>query len=392
MLINKLSGNEIGKRMRIARESAGISQSNAAKSIDVARTTLVAIEKGQRRLHHEELSRLVQLYGTSANAIMRQEAVHVNLVPEFRKLRSSTDQVVYESARLLNNLVQAEVELENILQVSRKRNYPPERPIMPGNVRIEAEEAAFELRHFLGLSFSPVKDLVSLLEMDLGIRIYVRKLHSSVAGLFAYDDTVGACILVNAMHDANRRAFTISHELGHFVSVRHEREVLYEGKTVNTREERYANAFAAAFLTPARTVMQSFREITIGASHLTRRHVILLSHTFGVSRAMMVRRLEQLELIKRGSWEWFEQNEGITDKQASQVLGDSEVIDRCTEEAQQPTTRRLSLLAAAAWRRDLLSEGQLSQLLQLDRLSVRKILDDEDIGLDQSDGMPKLTG
>ncbi len=68
-------------------------------------------------------------------------------------------------------------------------------------------------------------------------------------------------------------------------------EILHRNETENTREERYANAFGRAFLTPARGVMQKFHEVTAGSDRLTRRHIIILAHFFGVSREAMVRRL-----------------------------------------------------------------------------------------------------
>ena len=159
--------------------------------------------------------------------------------------------------------------------------------------------------------------------MDLGVRVYMRPLDSHVSGLFAYDEQVGACILLNANHPRERRAQSAAHELGHFVSSRQSPEVLYRDSQENSREERYANVFGRAFLTPARTVMLRFREITQGSSHLTRRHVILLAHTFGVSREAMVRRLEELKLTKPGTWDWFQAHGGITNEQARQVLGET---------------------------------------------------------------------
>ena len=77
-------------------------------------------------------------------------------------------------------------------------------------------------------------------------------------------------------------------------------DVQYRDGGEGSREERYANAFGRAFLTPARTVMQRFREVTQGASQLTRRHVIVLAYTFGVSREALVRRIEELNLTKPG--------------------------------------------------------------------------------------------
>jgi transcriptional regulator with XRE-family HTH domain len=234
---------ELGERLRLAREAAGLTQKLAADAISVARTTLVAIEQGQRRVKMEELQRLSKLYQTSVNALLRREAVHVDLVPRFRKLLGSEDSGAAKATELLANLARAEVELENLLGIKRARNYPPERPILSGDVRMQAEQDALELRQRLGLGFAPAVDIVTLLEMELGLRVYVRRFDGSVSGVFAYDEALGGCILLNANHPRERRNQTAGHELGHFISVRNAPEVLHADEPENSREERYANAF-----------------------------------------------------------------------------------------------------------------------------------------------------
>jgi Zn-dependent peptidase ImmA (M78 family) len=122
-------------------------------------------------------------------------------------------------------------------------------------------------------------------------------------------------------------------------------------------------------------VRQRFAEITAGQSHLTRRHIILLASAFGVAREAIVRRLEELGLAKRGTWDWFEANGGITDEQARQVLGELPVRGSSLVEAQGAVPPRLALLAREAWKRGFYSEGQLARLLKLDRHEVRELLD-----------------
>ena len=375
VMIESLPDSEIGERLRIAREAAGLTQAAAAEKIDVARTTIVAIERGQRRIKTNELQGLCSLYGTSANAILRQEAVHLDMVPRFRKLAQSADDAAERAAGLLNDLVSAEVELENALGIKRVRSYPPERRILPGDVRQQAEQDAQDLRDWMGLGAGPVLDIVSLLDLQLGIRVYVRPLDGKISGLFAYDEAVGACMLLNAAHPVGRIIQTGAHELGHFNSARRQPEVLTEGEVPHSREERYADHFGRCFVTPARAVRQRFAEITAGQSHLTRRHIILLASAFGVAREAIVRRLEELGLTKRGTWDWFQANGGITDEQARQVLGELPVRGSSLLEAQGAVPPRLALLAREAWKRGFYSEGQLARLLKLDRHEVRELLD-----------------
>jgi Zn-dependent peptidase ImmA (M78 family)/DNA-binding XRE family transcriptional regulator len=373
--LDQISPNEIGERLRLARDAADLTQAQAADAVDMARTTLVAIEQGQRRVRMEELQKLAKLYGSSANALLRTEAVHVDLTPKFRKLVGDRDESSRAASHLLADLAKAEVELENLLGVHRTRNYPAERSIMPGNVLIQAEQDALEVRQRLGLGLAPIADMVTLLELELGVRVYVRRLNTRISGLFAYDDKMGACILLNANHPRERRALSAAHELGHLVSTRREADVLDDRSPERTPEERYCNAFARNFLMPARAVMQKFKEVTAGARRLTRRHIIVLAHAFGVSREALVRRLEELRLTKSGTWDWFEENGGITDDQARQVLGDLVRVDARKADADRPTTLRLNMLAAEAWQQGLLSEGQLIRLLKLDRVELRRLLD-----------------
>ncbi|SEI15013.1 Helix-turn-helix domain-containing protein [Rhizobium tibeticum] len=374
----QLNSEQIGERLRIARENAAKTQADAAAVIGAARTTLVAMEKGARRVKIGELQQLAQFYGTSVNALLRKEAVHVELTPKFRKLVDHDEPVVTTAAELMAQLVRADVELETLLGIAHVRNLPPERAILAGDVRQQAEQHALELRHWLGLGLAPVSDIGAVLEMQMGVRLYVRRLPGKISGLFAFQESVGACILLNASHPLDRRTQTAAHELGHLVSTRMQAEVSEIDELESSREEKYANAFARGFLTPAQAVRQKFEEVTAGASSLTRRHVIVLAHFFHVSREAMVRRLEELQLTKRGTWDWFQANGNITDDHVRQVLGDVTQNDRMKDDAALPVPIKTGLMAYQAAKRGLLSEGQISRMLRLDRVKVRDILMDID--------------
>jgi len=375
MHYDQLSPEEIGARLRKAREAAKFKQAEVAEKLGVGRTTLVSIEKGERRARFDEVRRLARLYDTSINALLRTGAVVTDLAPQFRRQYDRVDDAADKAAKLLSELAQAEVELENLLGVRRTFNLPPERPILPGDVRMQAEQDALELRHWLGLGANPIKDIITILELQVGVRVYVRKLDARIAGLFAYDEAVGACMLLNANHPPERRTQTAAHEIGHLIGTRRRPEILETREVGNSREERYANVFARTLLTPASAVKLKFQEFLAGAERFTRRHVVVLAHFFGVSREAMVRRLEELGLIREGTWDWFDANGGISDAQAKQVLGELFGQETARDDASRPTTLRLALLATEAWRQDLMSEGQISRLLHLNRVELRELFD-----------------
>lgn len=388
-ILESFPTEDMGERLRLAREDVKMTQAVAASEAGMSRTTLVAIEKGQRRVRLDELRTLTGIYRITINELLRQEPIQINLLPQFRKVTESEDESVDHAATLLNDLVRAEVELEQLLGISRATTYPPETPILPGNVRQQAEQDALDLRQWLGLGLNPINDIVSLLELQLGARVYVRKLPPSISGLFAFDDAVGPCILLNANHPRDRRANTAGHETGHFMSTRKSADVLDDATLETAREERYANAFGRAFLMPARAVKQKFQDVTAGALSLSRRHIIVLANYFGVSREALVRRLEELGLIKRDSWDWFVENGGITNEQVIQVLG-ALPKDEHKDDADRPISLRMSMMADEVWRRGLLSEGQLARMLRLDRLELRALLDGLGDEGSEADGAPKL--
>jgi Zn-dependent peptidase ImmA (M78 family) len=393
--INEISAQEIGRRLRLARESADIRQDDAAQVIGLSRPTLVSIEKGTRRVRIQELQSLAHHYGVSVNALLRREAVHTDLFPRFRRLRETEDNHTAEAIQLLNHLVKAEVEMENVLGIQRAVNYPPERGINAGNVNQLAEQHAQELRDVLGLGPGPISDIFTLIELDLGIRLYQRRLSPSsrVAGLFAYDPAVGACILLNANHPLERRIQSAAHELGHFTGTRQVPEVLEENEQFLSREERYANAFGRAFLMPRKSLEASFRKLTAGADKLTRRHVILLAHQQHVSREAYVRRLEELELVRKGTWAWFESHGGISNKDARAVLQDAaERPDAAKEAADRPVSHRMALMAYEVWKRDLMSEGQIAELLNLRRVELRGLIDQIELEESETDDLLKFPG
>lgn len=377
--VHHLTSEELGRRLRLAREKKGITQADAARLVNLSRTTLVAIEKGDRPVRDAELIALIDCYGITMNEMLRREAVHVDLVPRFRKLRAGTHDGIDDAILILNHLVTAEIELETILGIERTSNLPLERPLLPGDVRQQAESDALELRHRMGLGQGPVHNVFSLLELDLGVRIYAHRLDSHISGLFAHDDDIGACILVNSSHRYERQVAAAAHELGHLISTRRKPDVCFQNSPHNTRAERYASAFSAAFLMPERTVMQKLSENCAGSKRLTRRHVIILAHYFGVSREALVRRLEALRLAKEGTWGWFQHRGGITDQQAEDVLDISSAGVFSSSSRPVQTSVRLETLAAQALQRDLLSEGQVASLLKIDRHRARRLrLEEED--------------
>jgi Zn-dependent peptidase ImmA (M78 family)/transcriptional regulator with XRE-family HTH domain len=367
--MSRLGPAELGERLRGARSGANLTQDAAAASLGMARTTLVAIEKGQRPVRPEELLAFARLYDVSAGKLTSPDAVHVDLSAKFRRAEGrEASKAVTAALGLLNRLATGAVQLERLLGHEPRTDYPPPIRINPQIAHQQAEDAANNLRTRLGVGLGPIPDLIGLLELELGMRIFFRPLPSQISGLYAYDAAIGACVLVNASHHWKRRVQTVSHETGHFASDRSHADILEADEVSVSVEERFAKRFGSALLMPASGVRARFDQIVGYENRFDVRELILLAHQFGVATEAMCRRLEELALLPQGTWDSM-RDRGFASDLERNVLGETSV------QPKPPLVPfRLAYLAAIALDRELLSEGQLCDLLAVDRLELREAL------------------
>jgi Zn-dependent peptidase ImmA (M78 family)/transcriptional regulator with XRE-family HTH domain len=358
----------LGARLQDARRARGLTQEAVAEKLGVARTTVVAIEKGERRVTAHEIRALAELYGRKVSDFVGHHVVTEDLVPQFRTTIKDSDgsQPLQTVTEQLQRLSERYVELENIWKAPLSRNYPPVSDTSGTPAELAGEELATAERNRLGLGDGPVGNLRNRLESDVGLRIFYIKMPAKIAGLFAYNDSLGGCVAINAQHPAGRQRWTLAHEYAHFMTTRYSAEVTWLNDTRRSPREQLADSFAKNFLMPAAGLNRRFSELHRSRQgQVTLADVCTLASLYGASVQALVRRLEDLKRVPSGLWDRLVA-EGFRPHDAQRLLGNDE---SASQEPQLPL--RYELLAFEAYRDGVISEGQFATYLELDRVSAR---------------------
>lgn len=369
--LETLDPTQLGSRLQGARRARGLTQEEVAEHLGVSRTTVTALERGDRRVRPKELTILAGLYGRSIEELVMRDEPGEPFSVQFRSTLSpdaydeaGLDPFVFEFQRLCEDYL----HLERLSGSAIPTHYPPPYELDGGRPEQVAEDIANRERHRLGLGDAPILDLRQMLETDVGLRIFYLILPSRVAAMFAYTSELGGCIAVNLNHPPERRRLSLAHDYAHFLTDRFRPEVaLLQRYQRQPARERFAETFGRAFLLPRSGVARRFNELHRARSgKVTPVDLLTLANFFFVSVEAITCRLEELDLVPSGTWDRLAQL-GFRVREAQALL---DLPARVPTGAPLPT--RYRLLAAEAFERGELSEGQLARFLRTDRVEARR--------------------
>jgi Zn-dependent peptidase ImmA (M78 family)/DNA-binding XRE family transcriptional regulator len=362
-------GEVLASRLRAAREASGLTQAQAAGELGVSRPLLIAIEKGTREASPEEIVKLAAIYGKPASELLRPSPPPVAIGTRFRAALSS----VQDADKVTQAVTQLEDRADNYLDLLRRAKteapgrYPAIRSISHLDPWQAGEDLATEERNRLGLGDGPVRPLREVLEIEVGLRVFMLSLPSQVAGLFVYVDGLGGCIGVNINHPAERRRWTMAHEYAHYLSARDRAEVTPVSQRRNRPEsERFADAFAANFLMPRSGLSRRFHELKRSKGPVTPATLVQLAHAYEVSVMALTLRLEDLSLVPSGTWDKLADND-FQPRAAARMLG----IEPA-EQAAEALPLHYRLLAVQLYADGEITEPQLARYLGTDIVGARR--------------------
>ncbi len=379
---------ELGKRLKQARESCGLTQDDAAREMEIGRATIAQIELGNRSVSGLELSRFSWLYARDIREFVAQNFDEAGLAEVLLRADDDAGDGVRNALRDCISLGHQLRDLETLLGISRSTASVPAYPSVSLSSKWDAIQsgthAAQEERRRLGLGSAPVSDAPSLLEAQ-GIRTGLIAMPPGISGLMLTHPNVGLFVVVNRDHPVARQRFSWCHEYAHLLLDRTQTgHVSRESERADLLEVR-ANVFAATFLMPEDGVRQFVGALGKGsASRLhadvfdesgvvpvdTRKaggsqdlqiyDVVRLAHYFGVSVLSALYRLLNLRIITEPQLDNMKQlDQAGMSQQLSALLGLSQ---QPADENLTAFHRRYLLLALEAFRREKISRRKLLEI------------------------------
>ncbi|MEH2419260.1 XRE family transcriptional regulator [Nostoc sp.] len=372
-ILDNIDLRTLGELLEQARKKCSMTQADAAKVIDVSRTTMVAIEKGERRIKSTELVKLARAYGCSVSDFVSPRPVVQPFEVQFRAVyqRNEKEEAEIKPFILqLEELCQNYLELEKIIDAPLPQNYPLEYEVKNLPIKAAAENIAVVERQRLGLGDGPIPRFRDILEQDVGLRIFYLKMPTKYSEVYSYNEEIGGCMAINANHPEERRRWSMAHGYLHFLAHRRKPEFHFDGQYQRVSEsEQLAETFPKYFLMPTSGLLKRFNDMcrTHSEFKFTTTNLFTLAHYYGVSVEALVRRLEEMELLPSGTWNKL-QYRGLKVRKVQKELGIEEI-------PQRPDMMPLQYqrLAIEALDRGLITEGRFADFLNVDRLEARCI-------------------
>ncbi|MEH2159100.1 ImmA/IrrE family metallo-endopeptidase [Nostoc sp.] len=370
-ILDNIDLRTLGELLQQARKKCGMTQADAAKVIDAVRTTMIAIEKGERRLKANELIKLARAYGRSVSDFVRPRPVVQPFEVQFRAVyqRSQEQQAEIEPFILhLEELCQNYLELEKIMDSPIPRNYPLEYQVTDMPIKSAAESIAVAERQRLGLGDAPIPQLRDILEQDVGLRIFYLPMPQKYSEVYSYNEQVGGCMAINANHPEERRRWSMAHGYLHFLVHRQKPEFHFDGQYQRFPEsEQLAETLPKYFLMPTSGLLKRFNDMYRTHGKFTPTNLFTLAHYYGVSVEALVYRLEEMELLPSGTWDKL-RDRGLKVRKVQEELGLEQIPQRI-----DMMPLHYQHLAIEALDQGLITEGRFADFLCVDRLKARRI-------------------
>ena len=271
-----------GKCIKLARESRGLSQSKLSELLGVTQATLSRFEKGVLTVTPEAVSKMANVLNYPASFFEKDICIVGETSLFYRKRASMTvkDLSILES--------KISILSKGIDELMESINIPELRiPSVEPSADNSPQEIAYKVRNFLGVPAGPIDKIVSLLEKN-GVIVMFLDVDDmeKFDGLTMFTMNQAPVIWINRNIPNDRKRFSLAHELGHLVM--HLRSDNLEKS--EEQKELEANEFAGEFLMPK-------SQCKVDLFKLKYKDLGMKKYYWKVSKAAIIYRAKELKCI-----------------------------------------------------------------------------------------------
>lgn len=271
-----------GSSIKIARESRGLSQSRLSEMIGLTQATLSRFEKGVLDVTSEAIVRISQALNYPV-ALFETEMRCVGGSSLFYRKRASMTvknlSVLESKIGILSHSID---ELMESIEIPELRI-----PAVEPSVDNSPQEIAYKMRAFLGVPSGPIEKIVSLLEKN-GVIVMFLDVEDmdKFDGMTMFTPNQAPVIWINRYSPNDRKRFNLAHELGHLVMHLRSEDL----DKSEDQKEIEANQFAGEFLMPESQCKQDL-------FNLKYKDLGVKKYYWKVSKSAIIYRAKELKCI-----------------------------------------------------------------------------------------------
>ena len=274
----------IGKRIRLARQLAGLTQDGVATAlkhagISATKAAISNYENGKREPRARVLLALSSLLGVRTDYFFNAPSATIEWL-SYRKhsILPRREQEAIEGHAL--DVAALDAEIRQLLYPNEKPRFPESIPVLDFE---GAEVAARNLREIWKLDpLSPIQNLTEMAESHGVLIINWDRQSDHFDGLSGWCNGEMPVVVIKTNGGTGRRRFSLAHELGHLAM------------RTGEEDEKLAHRFAAALLVPADVAR---RELGKKRESILLAELGALKRRFGLSIQGWIFRAKDLEII-----------------------------------------------------------------------------------------------
>lgn len=267
-------------RIKLARESRGLTQTSMAKLTSFTQATLSKIEKGLYHVTEDMITEISKILGYKTEFFYKNHEIYPLRHFYFRKNLGST----VANSKKLESIIN--ITASNILDLMESIDVTVDIPYVDlKKERLTPEMVAIQVRQYFSIGKGPIKSLINALEKQGIVVHFIDFKDLKISGVSYITPNGIPLIIINSNIPNSRKVFTIAHELGHLI-MHYKGGIIGEDRDI----EKEANKFASEFLVPT-------SEIRFDLQNLNEEKLFALKRYWKVSIQSLIYKAHGLDLM-----------------------------------------------------------------------------------------------